>query len=199
MKPGLIAASMVTIMLLAAAAVVRILAVPKFTVMPGRFQLFLEQMAAAVDGLGRGLKALGRGLLRAVIGLFRGIAGLLRGIVSLPGKLARVRLSKHMKRALLVWVVLALISLALSFVVGSSGHHSDMRSAMRDAVLHDLNRVSLFGLKDVNPGLISAMVVTVILLGFALIVRIFVSPRFKETPGKFQLLLETAVRTLDGL
>ena len=40
---------------------------------------------------------------------------------------------------------------------------------MRDAVLHDVNRISLFGLKDVNPALISAMVVTAILLVAALL------------------------------
>ena len=70
---------------------------------------------------------------------------------------------------------------------------------MRDAVLHETNRISLFGIKDVNPALISAMVVSGILLVFAVIVRIFVSPRFKMVPGKFQMLLEQAVDLFDGM
>ena len=70
---------------------------------------------------------------------------------------------------------------------------------MRDAVLHDTNRISLFGLKEVNPGLIAAMAVTAALLVFALIVRIFVVPRFRDVPGKFQSVLELIVSTLDGL
>ena len=71
---------------------------------------------------------------------------------------------------------------------------------MRDAwVLHETNRISLFGIKDVNPALISAMVVSGILLVFAVIVRIFVIPRFKMVPGKFQMLLEQAVDLFDGM
>ena len=69
---------------------------------------------------------------------------------------------------------------------------------MRDAVLHDVNRIELVGLR-VNPGLISAIVVSAVLLIAAALIRIFVIPRFKEVPGGFQLALETAVDTLDGL
>ncbi|MBE6573407.1 MAG: hypothetical protein E7652_03335 [Ruminococcaceae bacterium] len=70
---------------------------------------------------------------------------------------------------------------------------------MKDAVLHEDNRISLFGIKDVNPGLISAFSITGIFLVFGLIVRIFVIPRFKMIPGKFQMLLEMAVGFFDGL
>lgn len=52
--------------------------------------------------------------------------------------------------------------------------------------------MSLFGL-PVNPGLISAFLISGILLLFALIVRIFVIPRFKYVPGKFQAIIEKAV------
>ena len=66
-------------------------------------------------------------------------------------------------------------------------------------MLHETVKVSLFGIKDVNPGLISAFCVTFIITVFALIVRIFVIPKFKYVPGKFQLILEEAVGTFDRL
>ena len=106
---------------------------------------------------------------------------------------------KHKKRALAVWLVIVAALLVLSFLVKGGGGHEDIQAAMRDAVLHDVNRVSLFGLKDVNPALIAAVVVNCVLLLAAALIRIFAIPRFKDVPGKFQLLLEQAVQTLDGL
>ena len=50
----------------------------------------------------------------------------------------------------------------------------------------------LFGIK-VNPSFYSAMIVTAFLLLVAVIIRIFVIPRFKTVPGKFQALLEKIV------
>lgn len=73
-----------------------------------------------------------------------------------------------------------------------------LAETMRDAVLHETMKVNFFGL-EVNPGLISAYTVTAILTVFALIVRIFVIPRFKEIPGKFQMLLEMLVGVFRGL
>ena len=180
MRSGLIAAMLVTVVLLIAAALIRVLAIPKFTFVPGPFQLFLEQMAAAAEHLGNTLGKAGRGIVRAVIALGRGLVSMVKGLASLPRKIAG-------------------IPLVLSIAVGPYGAHEDVKTAMRDAVLHDVNRVSLFGLKDVNPGLIAAMTVSGILLVFALIVRIFVIPRFRDVPGRFQMLLELAVNTLDGL
>ena len=74
----------------------------------------------------------------------------------------------------------------------------DISEVMNDAVLHGENKISLFGL-EVNPALISAIAVTILLLGFAAAVRIFVIPRFKRVPGKFQLFIETIVGLFDGL
>ena len=199
MRPDWIAGAMVTVLLLAAAAFVRVFAVPKFTYVPGGFQLFLEQMAVAAEHFARGLKKAGLGLLHALGALPRALWAMLRGIVSLPGKIASIRLSARTWRAMLIWLALAAIPLVLAVLVGSPAHHGDVSAAMRDAVLHDVNRVSLFGLKDVNPGLIAAMCVSGILLAFALIVRVFVIPRFRDVPGKFQMALELAVSTLDGL
>ncbi|MBO4692852.1 MAG: F0F1 ATP synthase subunit A [Clostridia bacterium] len=70
---------------------------------------------------------------------------------------------------------------------------------MRDAVIHETNKIDFFGLGYVNPALVSAYTVTFFLLLFALIVRIFAVPRFKFIPGKLQLLIEEAVGFFDNL
>ena len=86
-----------------------------------------------------------------------------------------------------------------TIVVKSPGSHGSISELMRDAVLHETNKISLFGFKDVNPGLISAFSVTAVVFVFSLCVRIFVIPRFKLVPGKFQILLETLVEFFEGL
>ena len=82
---------------------------------------------------------------------------------------------------------------------GHGGEEESIQTVMRDAVMHDVNKISLFGLKDVNPALISGFIVSGIMILFALICRIFVIPRFKLVPGKFQLVLETVVGIFDGM
>ncbi len=107
---------------------------------------------------------------------------------------------KQHKKGLLIWLAIVAALLAASVAVGPpSGGHGDVQVAMRDAVLHDVNRISLFGLTDVNPGLISAMLVTAILLAAALVIRVFFVPRFTLLPGRLQLVLETVVGVLDGM
>ena len=86
-----------------------------------------------------------------------------------------------------------LICLVGSILVGERPKAESIQEVMRDAVLHESGRISLFGLLGVNPGLISAFVVTGILLLLAALLRIFVIPRFQRVPGKLQLLLETWV------
>ncbi len=86
-----------------------------------------------------------------------------------------------------------LICLVGSILVGERPKAESIQEVMRDAVLHESGRISLFGLLEVNPGLISAFVVTGILLLLAALLRIFVIPRFQRVPGKLQLLLETWV------
>ncbi|MBE6908117.1 MAG: hypothetical protein E7474_00710 [Ruminococcaceae bacterium] len=106
---------------------------------------------------------------------------------------------KQHKKGLVVWLVIVAVLLVLSIAVGPSGEHEDVQIAMRDAVLHDVNRISLFGIRDVNPALISAMTVSAILLLAALVIRVFVVPRFSLVPGRFQMALETVVGLLDGM
>lgn len=106
---------------------------------------------------------------------------------------------KKRRIGIIVFACIAACLMIGTIIVKSPGHHGSIRELMRDAVLHETNKVSLFGLTDVNPGLVSAFTVTGIFLVFALIVRIFVIPRFKMIPGKLQLLLETAVGFFDNL
>ena len=98
-----------------------------------------------------------------------------------------------------VWVLCAAAFLVSSLVVGGPAQDESVKETMRDAVLHETNRISFFGITVVNPAVVSAYIVTGILLLFAAIVRIFVIPRFNNTPGKFQMVLEEAVGFFDNL
>ena len=100
---------------------------------------------------------------------------------------------------LTVWIALMALTLIGASAIGGSGESESIKVVMRDAVLHGSNKISLFGLKEVNPALVSAMAVSAGLLIFAAIVRIFVIPRFKMVPGKFQLVLEQLVGFFDNL
>ncbi len=101
---------------------------------------------------------------------------------------------------LIVWISLLAIILAAIFVVGlPSGEKAEtIKEVMRDGVLHEDNKISLFGLL-VNPALISAYIVSTALIIGAIIIRIFVIPHFKTVPGKFQLILEELVGFFSGM
>ena len=105
------------------------------------------------------------------------------------------------KRAvfIVVWVALMVVVLVAALLVGGSGESESIKVVMRDAVLHGTNKVSLFGIKDVNPAYISSLIVCGALLVFAAVIRIFVIPKFKMVPGKFQMLLEQLVSFFDNL
>lgn len=99
-----------------------------------------------------------------------------------------------------MFACIALALLAGVILTGSPGAgHESIREVMKDAVLHESAKVSLFGIIEVNPGLISAYVVTAILIVLAALCRIFVIPKFTIIPGKLQLLLEEAVGLFDGM
>jgi len=101
-------------------------------------------------------------------------------------------------RALIIMFVLALVFLELS-IVTSRPKEGNISELMREAVLHETEKVNLFGLVEANPSVVSGMSVTCILLILALIIRIFVIPQFKYVPGKLQLALETLVGYFDDL
>lgn len=108
-----------------------------------------------------------------------------------------VKIKKKMSRRrvtfIVVWLALIALLVAAIFIFGDlSGSDESVKEVMRDGVLHEENKISLFGL-EVNPGLISAYVVTLILFLAALLIRIFAVPRFKRVPGKFQSVIEWIV------
>lgn len=106
---------------------------------------------------------------------------------------------KDSKRFIIIWIVLIVLLTAASFFAPAVNSGESIKEVMKDAVLHEENRVSLFGIKDVNPAFISAMTVSGTLLIVALVIRIFIIPRFQYVPGRFQLLLEELVGFFDGL
>ena len=95
---------------------------------------------------------------------------------------------------LAVWLalILALLAGILLLSKNPTARTETVKEAMRDGVLHEDNRISLFGL-EVNPALISAYVVTGSILLAAVLIRIFAIPRFKTIPGKMQTILEKPV------
>lgn len=103
------------------------------------------------------------------------------------------------KRNLIIMLGLAVVFLVGALLIGSNREEESISEVMKDAVLHEHGKVNFLGIMEVNPALYSAMIVTAVLLVFALIVRIFVIPKFKMVPGKIQLVLETWVGFFDGL
>ncbi len=102
--------------------------------------------------------------------------------------------SKKKQRIFLaVWLALiGLLLLGIVLLWPPGTKHESIKELMLDGVLHEHNRASFFGL-EVNPGLISAYLVTGILLLAALLIRIFAVPKFKMIPGKFQIVIEKMV------
>ena len=108
-------------------------------------------------------------------------------------------MTKQEKReAAVVFAVIALVFMAGAIMTGGPDEEETIQEVMRDAVLHDINKVSLFGL-EVNPGLLAGFIVSGILILFALICRMFFIPKFTMVPGRFQLVLETVVGLFDNM
>lgn len=94
---------------------------------------------------------------------------------------------------LIAWILLILVILAAIIIIGPSGSEEEsITEVMKDGVLHDVNKMSFFGL-SVNPAVISAYIVTGVLLLAAALIRIFAIPKFRDVPGKFQSVIEKLV------
>ena len=106
---------------------------------------------------------------------------------------------KSKKKFMILWVLLIAVLFAGSLLTAPPGKAETIQAAMRDAVLHEDNKISLFGLMDVNPAVVSGFIVTGVLLVLAALARIFVIPRFKYKPGRLQLLLEELVTFFQNL
>ena len=101
--------------------------------------------------------------------------------------------SKKKVLFLAVWLALIVALLVGIFLLWPPGaKHETIKEVMQDGVLHEHNKMNLFGLA-VNPGLISAYLVSAVLLLAAALIRIFAIPRFKLIPGKFQSIIEMLV------
>ena len=108
-------------------------------------------------------------------------------------------MSSKKKRIGIIVTLLLFIALTVGGILAGSGEKSEsIKETMLDAVLHESNKISFLGL-SVNPAFISALTVTAVLLLAAACIRIFAIPRFKQIPGRFQLLLETMVGFFDNM
>lgn len=96
-------------------------------------------------------------------------------------------------------VLLVVLAVIILLTRGYSVRHETVKETMRDAVVHDINKIPLPGGLLVDPSLISAFVVTAFMLLFAALIRVFAIPRFQYVPGRFQLLIESWVGIFDGL
>ena len=110
-------------------------------------------------------------------------------------------MSKKKKTVTIVLFLLIAVLLLVGIVITNtgSGKHETIKETMREAVLHESRKINFLGLKEVNPALVSAVTVTVVLLAAAACIRIFAIPKFRYVPGKFQLLLEEWVGLFDGM
>ena len=110
------------------------------------------------------------------------------------------KISKRKKIFLIVWLALLALLLALIFLVGFPAKESEesIKEMMKDAVLHEHNKLSFFGL-TVNPAVVSGYTVTAVLLICALLIRIFAIPKFGNVPNKFQSSIEKAVEFFSGM
>lgn len=98
-----------------------------------------------------------------------------------------------------VWIMLIVILIAAVCLIGIPRENEEsIQEVMKDGVLHNLNHIRLFGL-EVNPGLVSAVIVSLVLIAAAAVIRIFAIPKFRTVPGKLQNLLELPVEFFDNL
>ena len=102
-------------------------------------------------------------------------------------------------RFLVVMAIVLVLLLVSIFVTNKGGGtHESIKTVMRDAVIHEENKMNFFGL-TVNPSLVAGYIVSALLLFIALMIRIFAIPRFKTVPGKFQMVIEMWVGYFDNL
>ena len=138
-------------------------------------------------------KALSSGLIRSSsISLHGSVAGSVLQEV----KMNRKKLSGR-KLFLLIWLGV-LVGIAVLSKLNPTEHTESVKEAMRDGVLHEVNKINFLGI-EVNPAVLSAYIVTGIILLAAALIRIFAIPKFKLIPGKFQSLLEMPVEFFSGM
>ncbi len=101
---------------------------------------------------------------------------------------------KQRSVSIVVFVTLIVILLVGIILTDNPSKETEpIKEVMRDAVLHETGKINFIGGIQVNPGFISAMIVSGLLIISAVIIRIFIIPKFTVKPGKFQFLLEKGV------
>ncbi len=78
------------------------------------------------------------------------------------------------------------------FLLGAAS----LGESMREALLPE--NVNFFGL-GVNPSFYTSLIVAGVLIVFAIVMRVFVIPRFTDVPGKLQSVLESIVLMFDKM
>jgi len=106
---------------------------------------------------------------------------------------------KQKKKSILIFSLIFVILVVGIILVPGLEKEETLQEVMTDAVLHESGQIDLFGIATVNPALVSAFIVSAILILAAILIRIFVIPKFTDVPGKFQMLLEQAVGLFDGM
>lgn len=94
--------------------------------------------------------------------------------------------------SLIIFISVAVLLIIAIILTKSPSDKESINEAMKEQVLHESDKFNLFGLK-VNAGVVSAFSVTAIITVFAVIVRVFVIPKFSYNPNKFQIFLEESV------
>ena len=106
------------------------------------------------------------------------------------------RLSK--KGIFLSVIGLVCVVLAISGVLIGGREKEPVGQLMRDAVLHEGDKIDLFGL-SVNPSVLSGLILTAALLFLALLLRLFVIPHFELVPRKLQNCIEALTELFEKL
>lgn len=110
--------------------------------------------------------------------------------------------TSHKKRFLIIWlslIAVIIVAIVITMMLSPpSDNPESIKELMKDAVLHEHNKISFFGL-EVNPSVVSGYVVTTVLLVVALCIRIFAIPKFKTVPGKFQAAIEMIVELFGNM
>lgn len=108
-------------------------------------------------------------------------------------------MGKKQKKVAIGCAILTVFLFIGSFLIEGLEKHETIKETMKDAVLHTENKINVLGLVEVNPALMSAFVVTGIVLVVALLIRLLVIPKFTNVPGKFQMCLEMLVGFFSNL
>ena len=61
--------------------------------------------------------------------------------------------AKKRKIGIAIWICVVLALLVAGILTGNGGEEESIKVVMRDAVLHETGKISLFGIMEVNPAM----------------------------------------------